>query len=75
MPNPVAHRLAGMADNSARIAQLRSLLQTGATSVAPDGATSFDPESLRAELRQLQDEDDAAKTRRPFAASILTKWG
>jgi len=58
-----------MADNSQRIAEIRALLQTGATDVSPD-RTTFDPESLRRELRQLEAEDSVMQTKRPVAASV-----
>jgi len=60
-----------MADNATKIAQIRALLQTGAKASGSDGEhTSFDLDSLRQELRRLEDEDATAQTRRPFAASI-----
>lgn len=60
-----------MADNAARIAEIRELLQTGVKSSSVDGeSTTFDLESLRQELRQLEAEDDTAQTQRPVAASI-----
>ncbi len=60
-----------MADNAARIAEIRELLATGATSVAVDGVrTDFDLESLRKELRRLEAEDAAAQSLRPVASSI-----
>lgn len=60
-----------MADNAARIAEIRELLETGASSVSVDGThTSFDLASLRKELRKLEAEDAAAQTQRPVASSI-----
>jgi hypothetical protein len=60
-----------MADNTAKIAEIRALLQTGASSVSTDGEhTAFDLESLRQELQRLEAEDATLQTRRPVAASI-----
>lgn len=60
-----------MADNAQRIAEIRALLETGATSISADGTnTQFDPDSLRQELRRLEAEDDTAHSARPVAASI-----
>ena len=61
-----------MADNSARIAQIRKLLASGAKSTAVDGVTTtFDLESLRLELRRLEGEDDTAQASRPRVSQIL----
>lgn len=58
-------------DNTARIAQIREILRTGATSVASDGTSvQFDFQQLRKELRDLEDQDDLRHGRRPVAASI-----
>jgi hypothetical protein len=58
-------------DNTARIAEIRKILQAGATSVTSDGTTvTFDFNQLRKELRMLEADDDARKGRRPVAASI-----
>jgi hypothetical protein len=58
-------------NNSARIAEIRDFLQTGAASVAVDGQhTAFDLDSLRQELRRLEEEDRAIPIRRPVCASI-----
>lgn len=56
--------------NAERIEEIRALLQTGAVSVSPDGNTTFDPDSLRKELRRLESEDGTAAQRRPVASSI-----
>jgi hypothetical protein len=61
-----------MPDNSAKIAEIKALLATGATSVSTDGThTAFDPKSLRQELRRLEAEDANAQTNRPVAASVF----
>jgi hypothetical protein len=60
-----------MANNAAKIAEIRALLQTGATDVSVDGTrTAFDVESLRKELRRLEAEDATMQTQRPVAASV-----
>jgi hypothetical protein len=60
-----------MADNAARIAEIREFLQTGVASVSNDGTqTAFDLDALRRELRRLEAEDNVAQTKRPFAASV-----
>lgn len=60
-----------MADNTARIAAIRLLLQTGVTSTTVDGTTTtFDPESLRRELRALIADDDTQRSRRPRISSV-----
>jgi hypothetical protein len=60
-----------MADNSKRIADIREILASGASSVTTDGTTTqFSLNELRKELRQLMAEDRLEKGRRPVAASI-----
>ena len=60
-----------MADNTARIAAIRAILRTGVTATTDDGTTtSIDPESLRSELRQLVDEDDTQRVRRPRISTV-----
>lgn len=65
-----------MADNTQRIAQIRSILESGVTSIEVGGEkTTFDLESLRKELRRLEEEDDAAKRKRPRIATMkLGGW-
>ena len=59
-----------MADNSARIAEIKEIL-SGAKSVSVDGlTTTYDTDSLRKELRELQQSDDTQKKKRPVASSI-----
>ena len=58
-------------DNSAKIAELESLLESGATSVNVDGVTvAISPDSVRAELRRLQQADSVQRKKRPVAARI-----
>lgn len=60
-----------MADHSERIAQIQQILRAGATSVSVDGVTvTYDFESLRRELRQLMQEDDVHKGRRPVISHL-----
>jgi hypothetical protein len=60
-----------MADNSKRIAQIEELLRTGVTQVTVDGTTTIvDPDSLRAELRKLQNSDDSTRGKRPVVSRI-----
>lgn len=60
-----------MADNSARIAELRKILETGMTSVTVDGhSVAIDLNSVRAELRRLMAEDDEQSSTRPIASNI-----
>lgn len=60
-----------MADNSARIAEIRTLLGSGAKTVKVDGVeTTFDLASLRKELRELMREDDTQAGRRPTVSTI-----
>jgi len=60
-----------MPDNAAKIAEIRTLLESGVSSATVDGvSTSIDRASLRAELRRLEAEDSTARTKRPPAASI-----
>lgn len=60
-----------MPDNSKRIAEIREILQAGATQVQTDGTNVvFDLNQLRQELRQLEASDPLTKGRRPVASSI-----
>ena len=60
-----------MPNNTARIAQIRALLDTGATQVIVDGQTvTINPASLRKQLRQLMATDDTNAGRRPLAATV-----
>jgi hypothetical protein len=60
-----------MADNAAKIAEIRDQLRTGASQVSTDGTTvMFNEAQLRKELRQLLAEDRNNRGRRPVASSI-----
>jgi len=60
-----------MADNSAKIAELEAILETGATTVTVDGQTIVrDLDVIRAQLRRLQADDNTDKNRRPVTARI-----
>lgn len=60
-----------MADNSARIAEIRKILESGISSGTVDGhSVTYDLNSLRAELRRLVGEDDEQSTKRPIASNI-----
>jgi hypothetical protein len=60
-----------MADNTARIAQIRAILQGGVTQTAADGrSATWDLAALRIELQQLMREDDTQKVRKPRVSSV-----
>lgn len=60
-----------MADNTAKIAELRAILQSGVTTISVDGTTTtVDLNQIRLELRQLIAEDDTQKTRKPRLSSV-----
>lgn len=60
-----------MADNSAEIARLRAILDSGATEVNIDGQrVRVDPAAVRARLRELIADDDTETVKRPRAATI-----
>ncbi len=60
-----------MADNTARIAQLRKILQAGVTSTNIDGTSvSVDLDQVRTELQQLMREDDTQRIRKPRVSSV-----
>lgn len=54
-----------MPDNSAAIAKIEAILNTGATSVTTDGTTvNYDFEELRRRLKELRNTDPALKRSR-----------
>lgn len=58
-------------DNTARIAEIREILRTGAKRVTVDGTTvDYDFATLRQELRELQAEDSTARHKKPRVSSI-----
>ena len=58
-------------DNSAKITELETLLQSGANSVNVDGVSvAIDLDSVRKELRRLQAADSIQRRKRPAAATI-----
>lgn len=60
-----------MATVAERIAELQAILEAGVSQVSYGGTTTtYDFESLRAELRRLQSADDSTPNRRPVAASV-----
>lgn len=60
-----------MANNTAKIAELEAILQSGATSVTVDGVvTQIDLAEVRRQLRELRASDDTQKKRRPLATRI-----
>lgn len=60
-----------MADNAAKIAELRSILEAGAQSVSTDGTSvQYDLAEVRRQLRELEAADDLAAGKRPIAATI-----
>jgi len=67
-----------MADNSSEIAEIETILRTGARTVAKDGVSvTYDFNVLRERLAILRREDDAKKTRRPVVSQIDLEsgWG
>jgi hypothetical protein len=67
-----------MADNQARIEQIREILASGVKSVSADGtSTTLDHDTLRAELKQLMAEDpayQAAKKHRIATLDLGNCW-
>lgn len=69
-----------MPDNTAAIAAIRSLLESGATSVSTDGqTTTFDPAALRSTLAELERTDTANSganaARKPITQTIYLGSG
>lgn len=61
----------GMADNTARIAEIDTILRNGVRSWTAGGETvQYDFDALRAERSRLIAEDDDAQDKRPVASSI-----
>lgn len=59
-----------MADNSARIAKIKRILESGVKSTTIDGVTvNYDFDELRLQLRRLEAEDPN-QTARPIVSSI-----
>ena len=70
-PNDVTDRSMAAVDHSTRIAEIESILRTGARRVIVDGVTvEHDLSALRRELRKLQLSDDAERSKRPIASRI-----
>lgn len=60
-----------MPDNSKKIADIKAILEAGATTVSAEGVTvTYDFEQLRRQLRQLQLDDDSLAGRRPKVSTI-----
>ena len=60
-----------MADNTARIAEIREILAQGVDSITTDGnSVHFDLDQLRSELRLLMAEDDTQAGRRPVVVGF-----
>lgn len=60
-----------MANNAAKIAQLKAILEAGASTVVTDGVTvTYDLEQVRRQLRELEAADDNQRGKRPVAARI-----
>jgi hypothetical protein len=58
-------------DHSARIAEIRTILRSGAREVTTDGTTvKYDLAGLRQELADLMAADDTERGKRPRAARI-----
>lgn len=60
-----------MADNTARIAELRGILESGVTTITVAGTTTtVDLNQVRIELSRLMSEDATQKKRRPRISSV-----
>ena len=60
-----------MADNTARIAELRLILESGVTSTSIDGTSvQVDLGAVRIELQRLVNTDTASKLRRPRLSTV-----
>lgn len=60
-----------MADNSAQIAELRAILQSGVTTRTINGTTTtVDLNVIRQQLAALMSQDDSEKSRKPRVATI-----
>lgn len=60
-----------MPDNTARIAELRAILQEGLTQTNVDGrSATWDLDQVREELQQLLREDDTQRLRKPRISSV-----
>ena len=60
-----------MPDNTAKIAELRAILESGTTTITVAGTTTaVDLNQVRIELGRLMAEDDTQKKRRPRISSI-----
>lgn len=65
-----------MADNTKRISEIDSILESGLAETTVDGVTvKYDLDSLRRERQRLMAEDDSQRSRRPRASTIrLGGW-
>lgn len=60
-----------MPDNSAQIAALQAILNAGVRQGAVDGQqATFDPDSIRRRIAELQREDTTDHTKRPRISTI-----
>lgn len=60
-----------MADNTAKIAELRAILQSGVTTVSVAGTTTtIDLNVIRQQLRELERTDDTEGARKPRMTSL-----
>ena len=62
-----------MADNTVKIAEIRTLLESGVSATTVDGqSVTINHDSLRQELRRLIETDDAATSnmKRPHMSSV-----
>lgn len=58
-------------DNSARIAQIENILQSGVSSGSVNGeSVTYNLDSLRKELSRLKAADTTMRRKRPYAARI-----
>jgi hypothetical protein len=60
-----------MANNTAKIAELKAVLQRGVTTVTVNGTTTvYDLDVVRQQLRELEATDDTDATRKPRISSL-----
>lgn len=60
-----------MPDNSAEIARLQAMLNSGVRSTSADGQSmTLDPDSIREQIRQLRASDTTQRRNRPICSNV-----